>query len=169
MALVLVAYATKYGSTQQVAEAVARRFRERGVETDVRPVDDVKSLDGYDGVVLGGALYYFRLLREGRRFLSRHRRALAATPFAVFGMGPIEDKPEQYADARSHLDKALDKHEDIRPVAVTVFGGVLQPTKLRFPDANPAMKDFEAADLRDWTAIEDWADSLPQAMRLQAG
>ena len=169
MALVLVAYATKYGSTQQVAEAVARRLRENGVETDVHRAGDVKSLDGYDGVVLGGALYYFRLLREGRRFLSRHRKALSATPFAAFGMGPIEDKPEQYTDARAHLDKALDKHEDITPVAVTVFGGVLQPTKLRFPDANPAMKGFDATDLRDWTAIEAWADSLAQAMGLQAG
>ena len=106
MASVLVAYATKYGSTREVAEAIAARLRERGVKIDVRAAGDVDSLDGYDAVVFGGALYFFRLRREGRRFLSRHRKALSGVPVAVFGMGPIEDTEEQYVDARRHLDRA---------------------------------------------------------------
>jgi len=169
MASVLVAYATKYGSTQAVAEAIATRLRERGVKIDVRAAGDVDSLDDYDAVVFGGALYFFRLRREGRRFLSRHRKALSAMPVAVFGMGPIEDTAEQYVDARRHLDKSLDKNESISPVAVTVFGGALDPTGLRFPDANPAMKKLPPSDLRDWEAIEAWADSLPEALGLVGG
>lgn len=164
MSTVLMTYATKYGSTREVAEAIATRLRERGVETDVRPARDVRSLDGYDAVVLGGALYFFRMIGEGRRFLARHRKALSALPVAVFGMGPIEDTEEQFTGARGHLDKALAKHESISPVAVEVFGGVLEPTRLRFPDANPAMKGMPAVDLRDWNAIAAWADSLPEAL-----
>ena len=166
---VLVAYATKYGSTREVAEAVAARLRERGLETDVRPAGDVRRLDGYDAVVFGGALYFFRLIGEGRRFLSRHRKALSQMPVAVFGVGPIEDTEEQYAGARGHLDKSLGKHDNISPVAVTVFGGVLEPTRLRFPDANPAMKNLPPVDLRDWRAIEAWANSLPDALGLVGG
>ena len=164
MSSVLVAYATKYGSTREVAEAIAERLRDRGIETDVRAARDVRSLDGYGGVVFGGALYFFRMIGEGRRFLSRHHKALSALPVAVFGMGPIEDTDEQYAGARGHLDKALAKHESISPVAVAVFGGVLEPAGLRFPDANPAMKGMPAVDLRDWKAIGEWADSLPEAL-----
>jgi menaquinone-dependent protoporphyrinogen oxidase len=169
MASVLVAYATKYGSTRAVAEAIAARLRERGVTIDVRAAGDVDSLDGYDAVVFGGALYFFRLIREGRRFLSRHRKALSGMPVAVFGMGPIEDTEEQYVDARKHLEKSLDKNESISPVAVTVFGGAFDPTGLRFPDANPAMKKLPPSDLRDWEAIEAWADSLPEALGLVGG
>ena len=169
MASVLVAYATKYGSTREVAEAVAERLRERGLEADVRAAGDVDSLDGYGAVVFGGALYFFRLIREGRRFLSRHRKALTAKPVAVFGMGPIEDTEEQYADARKHLDKSLGKSSAMSPVAVTVFGGAFDPTGLRFPDANPAMKKMPPTDLRDWEAIAAWADSLPEALGLADG
>jgi menaquinone-dependent protoporphyrinogen oxidase len=169
MASVLVAYATKYGSTHEVADAVAGRLRERGLEVDVRAAGTVDSLDGYNAVVFGGALYFFRLMREGRRFLSRHRKALSKMPVAVFGMGPIEDTEEQYVGAREHLDKSLHENESISPVAVAVFGGAFEPTGLRFPDANPATKNLPQVDLRDWRAIEAWADSLPEALGLVGG
>ena len=61
MAKILVAYATKLGSTREVAERVATRLRDRGLDTDLAAAGTVKSLDGYDGVVFGGALYMFRL------------------------------------------------------------------------------------------------------------
>src|SRR3954462_14122995 len=54
---ILVAYATKHGSTREVAEAVAGTREQRGVDVDVLPAASAGSLDGYDGVVLGGALY----------------------------------------------------------------------------------------------------------------
>ena len=117
MPSVLVAYATKYGSTREVADAIAARLRARGLETDVRTAGEVDSLDGYDAVVFGGALYFFRLIRGGRRFLSRHRNALSTMPVAVFGVGPIEDTEEQYVGACEHLDKSLRKNESISPVA----------------------------------------------------
>ena len=169
MASLLVAYATKYGSTREVAEGVAKRISERGVKVDVRPARDVDSFDGYDAVVFGGALYFFRLIREGRRFLARNRKALSALPVAVFGMGPIEDTEEQYVGARGHLDKSLDKNRSISPVAVAVFGGALDPTALRFPHANPATKKMPPTDLRDWEAINAWADTLPESLGLVDG
>ena len=43
-ASVLVAYATRYGSTQEVAEAVAATLRERGLEVDVQPMRKVSGL-----------------------------------------------------------------------------------------------------------------------------
>jgi menaquinone-dependent protoporphyrinogen oxidase len=167
MASVLVAYATRYGSTREVAERVGEKLRGQGLEVEVRPAREVKSLDGYDAVVFGGALYMFRLIREGRRFFSRHRDRLSRMPLAVFGMGPIEDIEKQFAGARGHLDKTLVKLHGVTPIAVTIFGGVLRPEKLKFPYTG--MKGMPPTDLRDWEAIENWANSLPEKMGVGRG
>jgi menaquinone-dependent protoporphyrinogen oxidase len=169
MAKILVAYATKFGSTREVAERVAARLRERGLQADLVAAGQVKSLDGYDGVVFGGALYMFRLVGEGRRFLARNRKTLARLPLAVFGMGPIENTDEQLTGARGHLDKTLVKLEGVTPVAVAIFGGAFDPAKLKFPYSNPGTKAMPAADLRDWKAIEAWADALPEKLGVRAG
>ena len=170
MATVLVVYASKYGSTQEVAEAVAATLREHGLDVDVRPAAEPVDPGGYSAVVIGGALYYFRWLKDARRFVRSHRDALERMPVAVFGMGPWSEEPaklaEELVDVRTQLDKALAKYEWLDPVAVTVFGGAFQPDKLRFPDNNPGMKRMAASDARDWDAIREWAEGLPAALGL---
>ena len=161
---VLVAYATNYGSTREVAEAVAEALKERGFDTTVLAAREVDSLGEYSAVVLGGALYFFRLHKDARRFLSRHRKALMDMPVAVFGMGPFNDTTEEFASARKHLDRSLGKHTWLSPVSVEVFGGRFDPTGLRFPHKNPAMKKIPPADIRDWDDIRAWAEMLPQAL-----
>ncbi len=170
MTKVLVAYASKYGSTGEVAEAICERLRERGLDSVVMPAESVKALDGYSAAVLGIALYFFRWRGAAHRFLKRHRRSLENMPVAVFGLGPIEDTPEQYTGARGHLDKGLAKHPWLAPVSIAVFGGRLDPAHLRFPDNNPAMRQMGQIDLRDWEAIRSWADDLVEALnRTTAG
>ena len=166
MASVLVVYATKYGSTGEVAEAIAARLRTHGIESTAVPARQVKDLAGYSAVVLGTALYFFHWRGEAHRFLKRNRESLASLPVAVFGLGPIEDTPEHFTGAREHLDKGLAKHAWLKPVAVTVFGGKVEPSALRFPDNNPAMRAIGPVDLRDFDAVDAWADSLPPAFGL---
>jgi menaquinone-dependent protoporphyrinogen oxidase len=161
MSPILVAYATTYGSTREVAEAVAAALRERGSETELRPASEVDDLAGYSAVVLGAPLYFFRWHKDARRFLARHRRALDALPAAVFALGPTEDKPEDFAEVRKQLDRALAKTPWFSPASVVVFGGRLDPAGLRFPHSNPAMKKMSLMDIRDWEAIRAWADELP--------
>lgn len=162
MAIVLVAYASKYGATKEIAEAVAKGLQDEGVDAEVRSADDVADVTGYTAAVLGGALYYFRLHRDARHFLKHHRKELQGLPVAVFADGPTNDVAEEFEGAREQLDKALAKFDWLSPVSVTVFGGELQPEKLRFPDNNPAMKNMPANDVRDWDAIAEWARSLPK-------
>lgn len=165
MGATLVAYATRYGSTRDVADAVGARLREQGLEVDVKPAAEVDSLAGYSAVVLGGALYFFRWHRDTRRFLRRHRKELAGLPVAIFAMGPINDVDEEFAGARRHLDKALVRHAWLAPVSIAIFGGRLEPSSLRFPHNNPAMRKMPASDIRDWAAIDQWADELARKMQ----
>ena len=159
--VVLVGYATRYGSTQQVAEAVAAMLREGGLEVDIQPMRKVRTLAGYSAVVLGAPLFMFRWHKDALRFLSRHRQALKERPVAVFALGPTHDPydEEEWQDSCAQLDKELAKFPWFTPVALEMFGGKYDPTKLRFPINLLAGKE-PASDLRDWTAIRAWASDL---------
>ena len=73
---VLVGYATRYGSTQEVAEAVAATLRERGLEVDLQPMRQVHTIDQYRAVVLGAPLYMFHWHKDALHFLTQYREAL---------------------------------------------------------------------------------------------
>ena len=159
--LILVGYATRYGSTQQVAEAVAATLRENELEVDIQPMREVRTLAGYSAVVLGAPLFMFRWHKDALRFLSRHRQALTERPVAVFALGPTHDPydEEEWQDSCAQLDKELAKFPWLTPVALEMFGGKYDPAKLRFPINLLAGKE-PASDLRDWTAIRAWASNL---------
>jgi menaquinone-dependent protoporphyrinogen oxidase len=163
---VLVGYATSYGSTQEVAEAVAATLRERGLAVDIQPVREVRTLAGYSAVVLGAPLLMFRWHKDARRFLSRHRKTLTERPVAVFALGPVHEPydEEEWRNSRAQLDKELAKFPWLTPVALELFGGKYDPEKLRFPIKMFAGEE-PASDLRDWTVIRTWASNL--AARLE--
>jgi menaquinone-dependent protoporphyrinogen oxidase len=161
---ILVAYATKHGSTREVAEAIAETLAHYGLEVELRATDAAGDITEYAGVVLGGALYTGRWHAEARRFLERNREPLAALPLAVFAMGPRTLDPHDVAESRAQLDRALAKVPELKPVAVAIFGGVIDPAKLRFP-----LSRMPASDARDWDAIRAWASSLARRMRSGSG
>ena len=152
---VLVAYATKKGSTREVAEAIAARLEAEGLRTVVQPAGRRADLRTFDAVVLGGALYTGRWHRDARRFLRRHRRILQTMPVAVFGMGPSTTDEHAMGSSLAQLERALGRVPEVSSVAVTVFGGVIDPTGLRFP-----FNRMPPSDARDWDAIDAWADEV---------
>jgi menaquinone-dependent protoporphyrinogen oxidase len=144
---VLIAFATRNGSTEQVAGAITVALREAGAQVTALPARAVReTVAGYDLIVLGAPLYSGRWHPDAHRFLKRHRRELAALPVAVFGMGPRNDTEEAWQRSRDQLARALAKRDWLTPVAVTVFGGVDPPGRGKRPPR----------DLRDWGAIRSW-------------
>jgi menaquinone-dependent protoporphyrinogen oxidase len=153
--MVLVAYATKHGSTREVAEAIADALAGDGMAATVRPAVEVLDLTSYDAVILGSAIYTGRLHRDALRFLERHRRTLAAMPFAMFAAGPRTLEPDDVLHSRIQVMKTLQEFPELDPAAVTIFGGVVDPTVLRWP-----FNRMPASDARDWDAIATWARGL---------
>jgi menaquinone-dependent protoporphyrinogen oxidase len=172
---VLVGYATRYGSTQEVAERVASTLRGCALAdgsrpvVDCRPMKEVRKLDEYGAVVLGAPLYMFHWHSDAKHFLSRHQTALAARPVAVFALGPFHDDAKEREDARTHLDKELARFPWFAPVAVEILGGKFDPAALRFPyNLIPALKKMPPSDCRDWPAIQAWASGLAAQLEIQA-
>jgi len=160
--VVLVAYASKHGSTREIAGRICETIQSTGLRAHLRPAMGADDLEGYGAVVLGGSIYRGRWHRQAHRFLRRHEEALADRPLAIFGSGPVEGGPVSLFQARDQLDEALERH-DVDPVAVEIFGGRIDPSHLLFP-----LSRMEAADSRDWDAIEAWGRSLPDLLGIQS-
>lgn len=165
---ILVVYASTHGATREVAEVIAAELRSQGLMVDLQLARQVKSLVGYSAVVLGAPLYIFRLHRDARRFLARHRQALqSGLPLAVFAGGPFgKGDADEWQEVRKMLNAELAKYPWLAPVCVEVIGGRFDPAGLRFPwNLVPAMKQIPANDLRDWDAIRAWAGRLPALLK----
>jgi menaquinone-dependent protoporphyrinogen oxidase len=165
---VLVAYATKSGSTQEIAEVVSDTLRLQGLEVDIQAVKNVRSLDGYKAVILGAPIYIFHWPKEMHHFLSLHQKALSGLPVALFTGGPtmVGDEKE-WQTVRSQADQELAKFPWLKPVSIEIVGGRHDPKKLRFPfNLIPAMKQMPASDLRDWEAIKSWANEIVTKLQI---
>ncbi|HXF60491.1 MAG TPA: flavodoxin domain-containing protein [Caldilineaceae bacterium] len=166
VASILVAYATRYGSTQEVAEVVAATLRAHGLAVDLQPMRNVQTLEGYNAIVLGAPLYIGRWHKDAQRFLARHRETLMQRSVALFTLGPTQPDEKEWKGVRAQLDQELAKVTWLKPVAIELFGGKYDPAKLRFPDsllaklpASP-LHQMPASDIRDWPAIRAWAGHL---------
>jgi menaquinone-dependent protoporphyrinogen oxidase len=164
---ILVTYATRYGSTLEVAECITETLRKEGLEVDLQPARNVKSLKGYQAVILGAPLYMFRWHADARSFLGRNQAALKSMPVAIFGLGPFHNLEEELASARGTLDKELVSYAWLNPVATQMFVGKFDPNALRFPySLIGPLKKMPASDERDWDAIRAWAGSLVSQLKV---
>ncbi len=80
---ILVTYATMAGSTAEVAQVVGEELSKGGLQVDVLPLADVKDLELYDGVVVGGPMI-MGWHRSALKFLKKHRSTLQRKRLAVF-------------------------------------------------------------------------------------
>ena len=158
---ILVGFATKYGSTQEVASFITDVLREDDRSVDLLALCEVKSLEGYSAVIVGAPFYMFKWLKDARKFLARNKKALEAIPVAVFALGPTdeteneENRPEVFVQ----LDKTLEDYPWLKPIDQKLFGGKFDPSKLKFP-MSKFMGKMPASDIRDWNAIRAWVEGI---------
>jgi menaquinone-dependent protoporphyrinogen oxidase len=158
---ILIGYATRYGSTQEVADIIASTLREAGFEVDVKLVQDIMSLTDCKAVILGAPLFMFHWHKDVLRFLSRNQKILLDTQVAIFSLGPTHDPydEQEWRDSWSQLNKELENYSWLKPVEIEMFGGKYDPDLLKFPLKMMAGKT-PASDIRDWDVIRAWADKL---------
>ncbi len=120
---ILVSYATKYGSTQEIAEAIALRLRERSLEVDIQPMKKVRTIAQYQAVVLGAPMYMFHMMKDFFQFLSRFQNELVEKPAAIFSLGPFNDVEKEWNGVREQFDKELAKVPWLNPLREKYLAG----------------------------------------------
>jgi menaquinone-dependent protoporphyrinogen oxidase len=168
---VLVAYATKYGATAEIAEKIGEVLVQAGIPTDVSPLNQVKDLDSYGAVVLGSAVYIFRWRKEASRFLKANARRLAELPLWIFSSGPTgKGDPVELTNGWRFPKKLQPLLDNIEPREVVVFHGAIDPGKMKGLEKWMIQKVGAAVeDSRDWEAIASWAQSIASVLAAEPG
>jgi menaquinone-dependent protoporphyrinogen oxidase len=164
---VLVAYATKYGATAEIAEKIGQVLRQAGLRTDVLPTDRVSDLTPYNAVILGSAVYIGQWRKKAATFLKANEKALAERQVWLFSSGPMgEGEPVELTQGW-RFPKALQPIADrIRPHDIAVFHGAVDVGKLNFIE-KWMLKNVKApvGDFRDWEAITSWATAIADVLK----
>lgn len=161
-AQVLVTYASKMGGTAEIAEAIGREIRVHGFEVDVLPARAVYTLNSYEYVVLGAAIYAghwrrdaMRLLRHYRKELTMRQVWLFQSGLSVTGAGPVKDPtPVDVHD----LAKIIGAGDPI------TFPGRLTRATARGFVPRLMARQKTAGDFRDWERIRRWAADVATQM-----
>jgi menaquinone-dependent protoporphyrinogen oxidase len=158
----LVTYASKYGSTKEIAERVAKVLQTQGITTTVQAASEVNSLAPYDAVVVGSSLYGGNWLPQARDFIEKFRDALANKEVWVFSSGPATHDDPVHVLGGWHIPESLkDTLNVIRPQSIVLFSGKIDVTKLSAEDylVSSSLRGT-SGDYRNWSVIEGWAKEI---------
>lgn len=163
---ILIAVASKHGSTQEIAEVIGAELRAAGHTVEVRAAEAGVAIAQYDAVILGSAIYAGTWLPAARSFAEEHTAALTARPVWVFSSGPLgADNPQPHDDPQK-----LAAPLGTVPVRDhQVFVGKLDMSQLGWGERliTRVVKAPEG-DFRDWAAIRAWAGEIAAALPLPA-
>lgn len=191
---VLVVYATKHGSTTEVAGTVAEGLRAAGCEAEARPVGDAATTAGFDAVVVGGPMI-FGWHKDAAKWVKARRDALAGVPVAYFitaasltedGLDSVDGIPiykdpwlakrpgdpaklgyrQRYALPSHYLGGIIKDTAPVRPRCAAFFAGALDLTTMNILEKLFVMLVIGATpgDGRHWNAVREWARGLPAAL-----
>jgi menaquinone-dependent protoporphyrinogen oxidase len=168
---VLVTYGSRHGATKGIAERIATTLAAEDIEATVLPVEAVRDAAGYDGYVIGSAVYATHWLGPVKSFVHHHRGILRQHPVWLFSSGPLSDEPAELADARPRDIPELEHEIDARGHQVFAGAwqrdapavGLLETVMHAIPAARDALP---AADHRDWPAIDAYARAVAGELRL---
>jgi menaquinone-dependent protoporphyrinogen oxidase len=163
---ILVTYASRTGTTAQVAKAIGKTLEDNHTQVDVLPMQSVKDLTPYHAVIAGSAIRDAKWLPEAVQFIRTHQTALSHKPFAMYtvcitlGMSNGEQHRSGVAEWTAPVRSI------VQPLSEGLFAGMLDFHKLPFNletlrlRATVVLGIFPREDRRDWNAVRAWAQKL---------
>ena len=160
---VLIAYASKCGSTGGVAEVVGQVLCGMGASVDVRLVGSVNDLSPYHAVIVGSAIRMGRWLPEAVGFVKNNRDTLSRMPVAYFVvcLTMKDDTPENRNKVLAYFEPLRKEASKIESTAMGLFPGAVNFSKLSFVYKSILKaKGVSEGDHRDWAAVKAWASGV---------
>lgn len=158
--IALVSYATRAGSTMEIARAIALELENRAFTVDISPIDRVTSLEGYSHVVLGSAIRMGSPLPEITRFIEEHYSEFQNIPLACFAVH-LQYDGEDEASRKARLAYLEPIRSQLRLRHEAFFTGVYDPAKVSLIERLMGkMVKTPVGDFRDWAAIKAWGQTI---------
>lgn len=161
---ILVTYASKAGSTSEVAQAIAQTLGENGTSSDVLQLKHVKDLGAYQAIVLGSAIRMGRWLPEALNFVKKYQATLQRVPTAFFTvcLTMKDNTAENRSKVEEYMQPVLAVH---RPASLGLFGGKMDYGRLSFADSTIVrLMKIGEGDYRNWQVIQTWAQEIQPAL-----
>jgi menaquinone-dependent protoporphyrinogen oxidase len=165
--MVLVAAASRHGSTSEIAARIGTELTKSGLDVEIKKLEDVKRLERYDAFVIGSAIYLGTWLGRARHFVEAHRAELASRPTWLFASGSVVGHPAVDDDPlaiNATIVQVLVETAHAREHKL--FTGKLDRSKLG-PAERASVRAAWASDgdYRDWQAVDNWAASIAQELQ----
>jgi menaquinone-dependent protoporphyrinogen oxidase len=156
---VLVTAASNHGATAEIAARISADLAERGVEVELKKLDELRDVSDYDAFVVGSGIYFGQWLKPAKEFIESHQRDLSRRPTWLFSSGPIVGDPPAAGPEDTAKGDAL--AEAVHAREHKVFAGKLDGRDLNWCE-KVAVRCAHAheGDHRDWQAIDEWAASI---------
>ncbi|MBX9245295.1 flavodoxin domain-containing protein [Actinotalea ferrariae] len=153
---VLVAVASRHGSTREIADAVAETLRDAGHTTDVLDPEDVEEL-AHDAVVLGSSVYVGRWSAGARAFADRLAVLRDGRPVWLFSSGPVGRRPVP-ADDPEEVPSLVER---LGARGHRTFAGRLDRGGLGLAErAVVSLVKAPQGDFRAWDDVRTWAEGI---------
>ncbi len=158
---VLIAYASRAGSTAEVAEKIGEALKVLGFDVEVKNVKEINDISYYDVIIIGSAVRMFKLLPETIKFANRFREELQNKSVAYFivCLTMHKDTEESRAQAQKYIKPLLEIKE---PISVGLFAGKMDYSKLSFVWRILFKGRVPEGDFRDWNSVISWVNSLSE-------
>lgn len=160
----MVTYATKCGSTNEIAEEIGKDMRKSGHEVDVFPISGIGNIEHYKGVVIGSGIRVGKIYPEVIDFVKKHKDQLKKARVAYFldclTLSVVSEKNRTTAESYVKPLRLI-----VAPISVGLFAGKVDFKKVPAV-ARLALKVMRVreGDYRKWDEIRKWAEGLPKLL-----
>lgn len=163
---VLVSAASTHGSTSEIAQVIGQVLSEGKLAVTVLPPEEVRSIEEFDAIIIGSAVYAGHWLDPAKDLVDRCRGQFSGRPVWLFSSGPVGNPLSKLAQGMAKdpvelaglrvATRARDHH---------MFAGKLDRRVLSHAQRASLLifRGLEG-DFRDWAEIRRWASSIAEQL-----